>query len=120
VDAKDAGKRRATGTSHALIGIADAAWAEAVRREAVIRPLCAAARVGEVAIGAAARALGLSASRIYALINAFRLRPVTTSLLPEKSGPARGSRRLAPGMEVRIDAAIETVYLTRERPSLTP
>ena len=101
------------------MAVSDEAWAEAVRREAVIRPLCAARRVGRVAIALAVRDLGLSQSRIYALLQAFRVRPVTASLLPSKSGPARGSQRLAPGMEARIDAAIEASYLTRERPTLT-
>ena len=101
------------------MAVSDEAWAEAVRREAVIRPLCAAPRVGRVAIALAVRDLGLSQSRIYALLEAFRVRPVTASLLPSKSGPARGSQRLAPGMEARIDAAIEASYLTRERPTLT-
>ena len=116
--AKGASRAIAVGRGRAA-AVSDAAWAEAVRREAVIRPLCILSRVGQAAIGAAVRELGLSASRIYALMHAFRSRPVTASLVLVKPGPARGSHRLAPGMEVRIDRAIEAVYLTRERPTLT-
>jgi putative transposase len=43
---------------------------------------------------------------------------VTVSLLPAKSGPTKGKRRLAPAIEAQIDAAIEAVYLKPERPTL--
>jgi putative transposase len=43
---------------------------------------------------------------------------VTASLLPTQPGPAKGTRRLAGGIEAKIDAAIEAVYLKPERPTL--
>jgi putative transposase len=96
----------------------DEAWAEAVRREAVIRPLAAAPRLSKAAVGVAARALGLSAPRVYGLLRVFRRQPVTASLLPTQPGPTKGTRRLAGAIEAKIDAAIEAVYLKRERPTL--
>ena len=96
----------------------DEAWAEAVRREVVIRPLAAAPRLSKAAVGVAARALGLSAPRIYGLLRVFRRQLVTASLLPTQPGPTKGTRRLAGAIEAKIDAAIEAVYLKPERPTL--
>jgi hypothetical protein len=96
----------------------DEAREEAVRREAVIRPLAAAPRLSKAAVGVAARALGLSAPRVYGLLRVFRRQPVTASLLPTQPGPTKGTRRLAGAIEAKIDAAIEAVYLKPERPTL--
>ncbi|MBV1800328.1 Mu transposase C-terminal domain-containing protein [Siccirubricoccus sp. G192] len=98
--------------------IPDAAWAEAARREAVVRPLAAERWLGRAAVERAARSLGLSPTRIYGLVRAFRRHPVTAVLALSKLGPARGSRRLAPAMDARIEAAIDAVYLRAERPTL--
>jgi hypothetical protein len=104
--------------AQSLHAVSDEAWAEAVRREAVIRPLAAAPRLSKAAIGVAARALGLSAPRVNGLLRAFRRQPVTASLLPTKPGPMKGTRRLAGAIEAKIDTAIEAVYLKPERPTL--
>jgi putative transposase len=109
---------RAVAEARSPLEVSDAAWAEAVRRETVIRPLCAAARLGKAAVAAAVRDLGLSSARIYALVRAFRRRPMTTALVPAKPGPQKGGRRLDPRIEARIDRAIEDVYLKPERPTL--
>ena len=85
----------------------------------MIRPLSAASRLGKMAIGAASHVLSLSAPRIYGLVRAFRGRPVTASLLPAKPGPMKGMHRLVLAIEAKIDAAIETVYLRPERPTLS-
>lgn len=87
-------------------------------REAVIRPLATVPRLGKPAVAAAARRLGLSTARVYSLLRVFRNQPVTAALLPAKSGPARGARQLNPAIEARIEAAIDAIYLTRERPTL--
>ena len=96
----------------------DTDWAEAVRREAVIRPLADRPRLGQHAVDAASRTLKISIPRVYALLQSFRARPVTASLLPHRPGPATGARRLDAATEAEIEAAIETVYLKRERPTL--
>ena len=98
--------------------VAEVDWAEAVRREAVIRPLAGAARLGRAAAEAAAGKLGLSVPRLYWLIRAFRRHPVTASLLPGRPGQPRGVRRLGPEIEERIEAAIDTIYLKPERPTV--
>jgi len=68
----------------------DEDWLEAVRREAVIRPLAEMSRPGRAAVLTAAAALGLSVPRIYRLVRDFREQPVTASMLSRRvpSGPA--------------------------------
>ncbi len=96
----------------------DADWAEAVRREAVIRPLSAVPRLSSHQVAEASRRLGLSNRRIYGLLGAFRRNPVTASLLPRKPGPKKGARQLNVAVDARIEAAIDEVYLKREQPTL--
>lgn len=102
----------------AALSIPDAAWAEAVRREAVIRPLAARDRPGKAAVQAAARQLGLSAPQVYALVRAFRAHPVTASLVSRKPGPSKGSRRFAPVLDRLVEDAIGAVFLQPEKPTL--
>jgi len=83
--------RAGSGEAGSVLAASDAAWAEAVRREAVIRPLAAAPRLGKAMMETAARRLGLSTPRVYGLLRIFRDHPVTAALLPTKSGPARPS-----------------------------
>ncbi len=101
-----------------LLSVSDASWTEAARREAVLRPLSEAPRLSRPLVEAAARALALSPQRIYDLLRSFRANPVTASLLSRKPGQAKGAQRLGAALEVQIEAAIETVYLKRERPTL--
>ena len=102
----------------AALSIPDAAWAEAVRREPVIRPLAAEPRLGRAAIAGAARQLGLCATRVYSLVRAFRAHPVTASLAPSSPGPAKGSRRLDPALDRLVEAVVDATFLQPERPTL--
>ena len=54
--------------------VCEAAWQEALRREAVILTLAA--------VDAAAEDLGLKRARIYRLIAAYRAQAMTTALVP--------------------------------------
>jgi transposase len=76
------------------LNIAEDAWLEAVRREAVVRPLALADSPSGSSVQAAADALGLSRAQIYRLIARFRRHPVTISLVASKRGPHTGARRL--------------------------
>ena len=93
-------------------------WAEAVRREEIVRALASAATNSKATVQTAARGLGLSASQVYRLIAKFRAEPNTASLVVTKPGPERGSRRLPSAIELRIDDAIETMFKTREQPTM--
>jgi putative transposase len=71
-----------------------------------------------VAVQDAARHLGLSIPQIYRLVRDFRSQPVTASMLSCRRGQMKGRRRLDPEVEARIEAAIETIYLQPERPTV--
>ena len=90
--------------------VPDEVWAEAVRRAAVIRPPAEASVGSRAAVRAAAGSLGLSIPQIYRLVQRFRSHPVTASLLPLMPGNVKGARRLAPAVEAKLDAAVETIY----------
>jgi putative transposase len=96
----------------------DENWAEAVRRERVLRPLLSVDRLEAAQVKAAAANLGLSTARIYSLLQRFRENPVTSSLLPAPPGPAKGTRVLHAVVDKHVDRAIEDVFLARERPTL--
>ena len=93
-------------------------WAEAVRREEIVRALASATTNSKATVQTAARGLDLSASQVYRLIAKFRAEPNTASLVVTKPGPERGSRRLPSAIELRIDDAIETMFKTREQPTM--
>src|SRR5690349_3794268 len=107
-----------SGKIDSLHAASDEDWAEAVRRAAIIRPLSEARRCSKAVIQAAAKTLGLGIPRTYRLVQAFRSRPLTASLLPLKRGRVKGSRRLDPKVEAQIDAAVDAIYLKPERPSV--
>ncbi len=104
--------------SASLHAAAEGEWAEAVRRETVIRSLVEPARRGRGAVADAAIRLGLSVPQVYRLVREFRSQPVTTSLLSRKRGLTSGSRLLDPAVEARVGTAIEAIYLQPERPTL--
>ena len=104
--------------TQSLTSPSDAEWAEAVRREAVIRPLFETSHLKSHRVAEASRQLGLSTRRIYGLLSAFRQNPVTTSLLSRKPGPQKGVRQLDAEVDAQIETAIENVYLKREKPTL--
>jgi putative transposase len=94
------------------------AWAEAVRRETIVRALAAAASNTKAAVKAAADDLRLSAAQVYRLISKFRASPTTTSLIVTQPGPRKGARFLPGPVELQIDDAIEKIFKTRERPTI--
>ena len=62
-------------------------WREALRREAVIRPLAGRPRPTSAAVDGAAAELGLKRARVYRLIAAYRAQAVTTALIPPRRRP---------------------------------
>jgi putative transposase len=91
---------------------------EALRREAVIRPLAGRPRLTVAAVDAPAEELGLKRARIYRLIAAYRAQAVTSALIPPPPGPHKGSHRLDPERESLVEEAIRRVYRTRQKPSI--
>lgn len=67
----------------------DEEWREAERRERVIHPLAERERLTRAVIADAAATLEVKWSRVYALLAHYREKPVTSSLIPPKPGPAK-------------------------------
>ena len=96
----------------------EAAWSVALRREAVIRPLAEQARLRVESIADAASELGLSRSVLYELLQRYRRRPQTSSLLPWKRGRKPNESLLSKERETLLKRSIDEFYLRPERPSL--
>jgi hypothetical protein len=82
----------------------------------VIQKLAKTERRTRAQVVAAATELGYSRAQTYVLLNRFLADPRLTSLLPRKRGQTRGNSRLSLELDQLVDEAIETVYLSRQRP----
>jgi hypothetical protein len=96
----------------------EAAWNEAVARATVLRRLAGQERLSRADVLEACRELGIRRARLYQLLQAYRTRPVTSSLVNRPSGARPGSRRLSAAVEALIEEAIRTFYRTRQKPSI--
>ncbi len=93
-------------------------WAEAKRREVVIRQLADSPTCPQHAVTAAADALDLSPRHVYTLIRTYRNSgELLTSLIPARSNGGRGKSRLPKEIDAHIQDAIETVYLNHQKAS---
>ena len=106
------------GTQPDLALIGDAAWREAERRAAVIRPLARLSECPRERVVVAADDLGLSVRQVHRLVRRCREADgALTALLPGRSSGGRGGTRLAPAGEAVLRELIDEVYLTRQRAS---
>lgn len=96
----------------------EAAWGLALHRETVIRPLAERPRLSAESIAEAAKQLGLSRSILYKLLERYRRRPQTSSLLPWKRGRKPDEPLLGDEREALLNTCIDEFYLRSERPSL--
>jgi putative transposase len=96
----------------------EAAWGVALHGEAVIRPLAEQPRLSAESIAEAANQLGLSRSILYKLLQRYRRRPQTSSLLPWKRGRKPDEPLLGDEREALLNTCIDEFYLQPERPSL--
>jgi putative transposase len=97
----------------------EARWQEARRRFELLRQLADDPKRTRAQVIEAAAALGRGVTQTYILLRRYEDDPRLTSLLPPRRGPARGSFRLSLDIEAVIEEAIETVYLSRQRPKLS-
>lgn len=102
-----------------MMAVSEAAWLKAVSREAIIRPLAFAKTLTSAEVKHACRQLDLKPSRFYELLNRFRCRPVTSSLIRQAPGPEKGRRRLSAEQEEAVALAIKETYCRRERPTIS-
>src|ERR1700722_18512098 len=96
----------------------EAAWGVALLREAVIRPLAEHSRLSAESVAKAADQLGLSRTILYKLLQRYRRRPQTSSLLPWKRGRKPAEFLLGEEREALLNTCIDQFYLQPERPSL--
>jgi putative transposase len=99
--------------------IGAAAWDEARRCLPVIRRLAENPARTRRDVLAAARELGYGATHTYALLRRYLADARLTGLLPSRRGPERGVSLLDEEVDAVIREAIDTVYLTRQRPRIT-
>jgi putative transposase len=99
--------------------IRDELWAEACRREEVLRDLMRLhpGRFPETAVPDACVALGVSRATLFRLIERFKTEQTVSALLPRKCGRAAGSKNYDPKRDRLIRRTIERLYLTPERAS---
>ena len=95
----------------------EATWGVALYR-AVIRRLAEHPRLSSESIVEAANQLGLSRSILYKLLQRYRRRPQTSSLLPWKRGRKPDESLLGDEREALLHECIDEFYLRPERPSL--
>ena len=93
-------------------------WDEARRYLPVIRRLAENPIRTRRDVESGAAELGCSPIYIYRLLRRYLGDPRLTSLLPRTSGPRRGLSKLDREVDVLIDEAIDTVYLSRQRPRI--
>jgi len=98
-----------------LSSISAEQWEEARRRLSVIQPLARNAARTRADVVAAARELGLAAAQLYRLLARYQTDPRLTALVPRPRGGVRGRSRIPCDIDLLIEEAIETVYLTRQR-----
>ena len=94
-------------------------WQEARRRLEVIQSLATATGRTRCSVEEAAELLRLSVTHAYRLLRRYESDPRLTSLLPARRGRKQGHSRLAAVVEQLIQAAIEEVYLTRQKPRVS-
>lgn len=94
-------------------------WQEARRRLEVIQSLATVTGRTRCSVEEAAELLRLSVTHAYRLLKRYESDPRLTSLLPARRGRKQGHSRLATMVEEVIRAAIEEVYLTRQKPRVS-
>jgi putative transposase len=102
-----------------LEGVAADAWAIALWRLEVIRPLLGAAAPTRAEVEARARWAGVNTATVYRWIARYLPTGAVSVLVPSHRGPVRGSRWLAPPVEAVIAGAIGEEYERPEQPRVS-
>lgn len=98
--------------------VTESQWQEARRYVPVIQRLVNTPHRTRAEVVSAAGELKVSAAQVYVLLSRYVADPRLTSLLPRRRGPQRGGSRLAAEIDELVNDAIETVYLSRQRPRI--
>ncbi len=101
-----------------LAAVDAASWAEALRRDQVLRPLAESdGPVSRSEAGAVASRLGISQRWAFALLRRLRADLRTTALLTRDRGRPRGLRLLQPEVEAVVEEQVRDYYATAQKPS---
>ena len=84
----------------------------------MIRELVEQSRLTNSTVEEAATRLRIRRSLLYRLVDRYRRRPQTSSLLPYKRGRDRKTRFLEATREDLLATCVKEVYLVPERPSM--
>jgi len=98
-----------------IIGLSEAAWAEARRRAAVIRPLAEANTLSANVAAGAGRILGLSERTIYTLVKRWRETDGSIPALIAAPSNRKRPDRLSEKVERLVNAAISKMYMSKQR-----
>lgn len=101
------------------ISVTDEQWDIAVRREEILRTALTKKRLCAKDVSVACKKLGIGAAYFYRLLRAYKIDRRASALLPQKSGPIKGSSRLSRQVDGVIEAAIRTYYLSRQKPRVS-
>jgi putative transposase len=103
-----------------LVGISDAAWQTAQERFAAIRPLLmlSISRCTRAQVAACARHAGVTTATLYRWLKLYQRSGRVSALIPAVSSGGRGQGRLSLEAEAIVQATIEEVYLSRQKPSV--
>jgi putative transposase len=102
-----------------LSGVPAAQWLEARRRHAAIRALAETPERARADAEATAAVLGIDISFVYKLLARYEADPRVTSMLPRRRGRRDGALVLAAEVDEVIQAAIDEMFLTRQRPRVS-
>jgi len=103
--------------NYSLDGIADADWAEAERRMAIIRPLLQGDMFVAGAVERRAKQCSVSRATVYRWLSAYTEGDQFLSLMPRRPGWKKGQPRISDEIERIIQNSIKLVYLNTQRKS---
>lgn len=102
-----------------LTRVPTADWLEARRRHEAIRALAETPERTRADAEATAAALGMDISFVYKLLARHLADPRVTSMLPGRRGRRIGDLTLSPEVDELIQAVIDEVFLTHQRPRVS-
>jgi putative transposase len=100
-----------------LTAIDPTTWAEALRRNEVLRPLAEADTVTRAEASAAAGRLGISERWVFVLLSRLRADLRTSALVDHDRGRPRGLRLLRAEVEAVIEGQVTNYFASVQKPS---
>jgi len=102
-------------TNNDIEAISDADWKILRKRLEAIQPLIELGTPGRPIVEARAKEIGVHAATLYRWLQRYNSMQISSMLAPLKRGWTRGKHRINPEVEDVISAAIEHLYLTKQR-----